>query len=105
MMRAKQFMQRSVIFLILFIVAAFMVFPLLWMLSTALKPSYQVMQFPPQLIPIPPLWENFSYLFGHFDIVRDTGNSLFLCAMNILGSLPHLLGQLREFLLHFLCER
>ena len=36
-----------------------MLLPLLWMLSTALKPSGQEMIFPPTFIPRPPAWANY----------------------------------------------
>lgn len=87
MTRAKKVMSKVVVLVVLVAVAVMMVFPLLWMLSTALKPSYQLMQFPPELIPHPALWSNFKYLFAQYPMLRIFGNSFFLCAMNIIGSL------------------
>lgn len=86
-MQLSKVAKKTFIFLVLLILALMMIFPLLWMLSTGLKPIYEVMQFPPQLIPHPALWSNFSYLFANFNVWRDAWNSVFLAVMNILGSL------------------
>ena len=40
--------------------AVIILIPFFWMLSTALKPGYQVFVFPPQWIPNPILWSNFT---------------------------------------------
>ncbi|HEX9597415.1 MAG TPA: carbohydrate ABC transporter permease [Anaerolineales bacterium] len=59
--------------------------PLVWMLSTSLKPEAQVIELPPQWIPSPILWENYprmwqSYPFGTFYI-----NSIKIAALNVIG--------------------
>lgn len=87
MMHARRAIPKVAVWVVLVAVAVLMIFPLLWMLSTALKPGYQLMQFPPSLIPHPALWSNFVYLFEHYPVLRSIGNSLFLCVMNIIGSL------------------
>ncbi len=62
--------------------------PLLWMLSTALKPPNQIFVYPPQWIPNPPQWSNFwegwtAYLpFNLF-----LRNSLIITTNNIIGNL------------------
>ena len=33
--------------------------PLLWMIATSLKAKGEEVRFPPELIPIPPVWENY----------------------------------------------
>jgi ABC-type glycerol-3-phosphate transport system permease component len=40
--------------------AAFFILPFLWMFSTSLKEPDQIFVYPPQWIPSPPRWENFS---------------------------------------------
>lgn len=49
---------------------AFTLFPLLWLLSSAFKSSQAIMVFPPQIIPNPPVIDNFIYIFQkvHFEI-------------------------------------
>lgn len=47
-------------YILLIVGAAIILIPFFWMLSTALKPGYQVFVFPPQWIPSPILWSNFT---------------------------------------------
>lgn len=51
--------------------SAVMLLPFLWMLSTSLKQQGQIFTYPPQLIPSPPAWENYTRVvtampFGRF---------------------------------------
>jgi multiple sugar transport system permease protein len=43
----------------IFALAAAMLVPFLWMLSTSLKPEDEVFQWPPRLLPWPPVWSNY----------------------------------------------
>lgn len=62
--------------------------PLLWMLSTALKESKQIFVYPPQWIPNPVLWSNFSEGWNDFlPFNRFLFNSIFITTNNILGNL------------------
>lgn len=75
------------------IVAIVMLFPLLWLLSTAFKsPSEDIFQFPPQLLPSQPTFNNFvrvwqtnpfgRYLFNSTLIaVITVGLNLLFCAL------------------------
>ena len=82
----RKLVTKILIFMVLLLFAILMIFPLLWMLSTALKPDYKVMEFPPILIPHPALWSNFGYLFTNYHILNYTMNSVFVTLMNIIGS-------------------
>lgn len=68
--------------------ALIFLFPLLWMVSTALKEPNQIFVYPPQWIPNPPRWANFiegwtKYL--PFDIFLR--NTLIITANNVIGNL------------------
>ncbi|NIV40014.1 MAG: carbohydrate ABC transporter permease, partial [Anaerolineae bacterium] len=41
------------------IVAILFLLPLFWMVSSSLKPNYQVLQFPPRWFPEPIQWSNY----------------------------------------------
>jgi multiple sugar transport system permease protein len=73
--------------LVLVAVIALFLFPLVWMVDTAIKPNTQVFQLPPSLIPWTALWDNFvqawTYLpFGHYMlndlVVSSIGTALVL---------------------------
>lgn len=78
---------------VLGIVALLMLFPLLWLLSTSLKsPTENIFQFPPQLLPSQPTFNNFvrvwqtnpfgQYLFNSTLIaVLTVGLNLLFCAL------------------------
>ena len=52
--------------------SATFLFPLFWMVTTALKPESQIFVWPPQWIPNPVMWSNFKEAFSNpllpFDI-------------------------------------
>ncbi len=52
--------------------------PFLWTVSTALKDNQDVFQFPPQWIPNPPLWENFSKAWTALPFTQWVWNTLFI---------------------------
>jgi multiple sugar transport system permease protein len=69
-------------FLIAYIVATawaiVSLFPLYWMVTTALKPPTSVMVLPPQWIPTHISLRNFTEAFGNSPVARWTINSLFV---------------------------
>ncbi len=61
--------------------------PMLWMLSTSLKPLNETMTLPPVWIPSEIQWRNYPdaiAAMGHF--WRYAGNSLFLAIMTVIGT-------------------
>ncbi len=69
-------------------------FPLLWMVDTAIKPDAQVFQLPPSLIPWTAMWDNFvqawTYLpFGHYmfnDFVVSSIGTLVVLATSSMAA-------------------
>lgn len=78
---------RVPIYLLLIAGAVFMVFPFIWMLSTSLKTVGAISQMPPQLIPNPLNWENYTTIWSKVDFGRYTWNSFFLVALEMVGAL------------------
>lgn len=69
--------------------AAIFILPLLWMLSTALKPSNQIFVYPPKWIPDDPQWSNFwnGWFNAHLPFNTFLINSLIITTNNIIGNL------------------
>ena len=67
--------------------AAFFILPFLWMVSTAFKPPWQVMIFPPEWIPEEIQWPNFTDSWGALDFGVFYRNTVFLTVVNIVGTL------------------
>lgn len=78
---------RVPIYLLLIAGAVFMVFPFIWMLSTSLKTVGAISQMPPQLIPNPLNWENYTTIWSKVDFGRYTWNSFLLVALEMVGAL------------------
>lgn len=58
--RPRQIWHYVITYVLILPGAAFFILPFLWMLSTALKEPQQIFVYPPQWIPDPLRWENFS---------------------------------------------
>jgi multiple sugar transport system permease protein len=64
-----------------------MIIPFLWMISTSLKPLVQVFVYPPQWIPRPILWSNYSELWQEMPFGRFALNSTKMAVSVTLGQL------------------
>ncbi len=58
--RTRQIVHAIVVYTLVLPGAIIFIIPLFWMLSTALKPSNQIFVYPPQWVPNPVMWSNFS---------------------------------------------
>lgn len=81
-----------IIYLFLILVAALMVFPLVFAVSSALKPLDELFMFPPKLFPQNPTMDNFSDLFVNMGkswvpFSRYLFNTVFITAIGTLGHL------------------
>jgi multiple sugar transport system permease protein len=50
---------RAIVYALLIVLSVVFIFPFFWMVTTALKPDYQVFLWPPKWIPDPVQWSNF----------------------------------------------
>lgn len=66
-------------------IAIVMVMPFIWMLSTSFKENGKVLIFPPQWIPNPWVWENYSYAWEAANMARYFRNSVIVTALITLG--------------------
>jgi multiple sugar transport system permease protein len=81
----RQWLTTALIHLILIICAITMLFPLLWLLSTSLKHPGKQFAFPPQLIPDPLYWQNYTRLFEVAPMGRYLWNSFEIAVLSTLG--------------------
>lgn len=73
---APQRVNRTWWFLLAFILAAFTIFPLVWMVTSSFKGAGEVTS--PSLIPAEPTWDNFVYVFTQVPFLRYLANSFFV---------------------------
>jgi multiple sugar transport system permease protein len=64
--------------------AAQAVLPLLWMLSTSLKPPREVLAFPPTIVPAAPTLQNFARLFAETAFLTYFANSVVVSGLTVL---------------------
>lgn len=61
-------------------------FPIFWMLMTSLKSTAEIAMYPPKIFPETFLWENFAIAWTKAPFTRYLGNTLFVVAFSIVGS-------------------
>ena len=84
--RLKKWLTSITIHLILLVMAVLMIFPLLWLVSTALKDPSKQMIWPPQLIPNPVNLKNFSDLFVLAPMGTYLFNSFKITILSVVGT-------------------
>lgn len=60
--------------------------PFVWLVSTSLKPDEQILQYPPQWIPHPVQWRNYSDGLTEIPFGLYLRNTLIICMANVLGT-------------------
>lgn len=75
-----------ILFVFLLVGAIIVLFPLLWMVMTALKTTQEVAKFPPTLFPEQFHFENFAIAWSKAPFTQYTINTLFLVIVNIIGA-------------------
>jgi multiple sugar transport system permease protein len=79
----------TTIYVLLFAVAVVFVLPLAWMVSVSLKPSEEVLQFPPRFLPQSPQVAAYREIFcsDNFDFLLYARNTLIIAALSLVGML------------------
>ena len=84
--KLQKWLTSALIHLILLSMAVLMIFPLLWLVSTALKDPSKQMIWPPQLIPNPVNLKNFSDLFVLAPMGTYLFNSFKVTILSVVGT-------------------
>ncbi|MCP4592824.1 MAG: carbohydrate ABC transporter permease [bacterium] len=76
-------------YVVLIAVATAFVLPLVWVLSVSLKPSEEVLQFPPRFFPQAPQTDAYKEVFRSesFDFLLYARNTLIIAALSLVGML------------------
>ena len=73
--------------LLLIAMSAVFLMPILWMVTTSLKDSSQVMAYPPIWFPWPPKWANYSTAVNAIPFLLYLKNTVTVCIFTIIGTL------------------
>ncbi|MEC6747046.1 carbohydrate ABC transporter permease [Marinilactibacillus sp. XAAS-LB27] len=77
---------KILIYLLLVVVSLVLLAPLVWMLSTSLKPMAEIVRFPPTILPETFVWQNYMDTIQAFPFFKYMGNTLFITAFVVLGN-------------------
>ncbi len=84
----RQFLRALIIYVLILPGACLFMLPLLWMLSTALKPPKEIFVYPPQWLPSTPQWSNFwEGWTAYLDFTQMFFNTLTITLNNVIGNL------------------
>jgi multiple sugar transport system permease protein len=76
---------KAIAYIILGAMALTMLFPFYWMVISSLKTEVEIFEVPPKLLPIPPRWENYHYVFTTINFGLYTLNSLKVAFLWMVG--------------------
>jgi multiple sugar transport system permease protein len=86
-MRRRRLIRQFVVVSLLIIVVLVLLFPFLWMVSTALKPPEEVFTPTPRWIPLNPTLQNFVHILGETSFPRYFLNSVVVAFITMLLAL------------------
>lgn len=78
--------RRSVLFVALVVGSFLALLPLLWMLSTSLKPNSQILVFPPQWVPNPLTWAHYADVINQTPIGLWFENTGIITVTTVVGA-------------------
>ena len=73
------------VYALLVSISLFFFFPLLWMMTTAIKPTSQMFQIPPVWIPKPPQWDVFHTTWNRTNFSVYLGNTVLITILSMIG--------------------
>jgi len=85
--KGRELIYRIVIYTVMTAIALVFMIPIFWMVSTALKGRWEILTWPPTLIPDIPQWQNFAEALTRYPFDRFILNTLILVAANTIGEL------------------
>ncbi len=76
---------RAITVILLFLFAFMMIMPFIWLLSSSLKTQIDIFQYPPQWIPNPVMWQNYSDALTYKPFLLYFRNSLIIAGLNVIA--------------------
>lgn len=85
--RIPYYIGRVLLYTLLILGAIVFALPLVWMISSSVKPGYQVYAVPPQWIPDYFVWDGYIAPWTQFSMLTFYKNTLILVIVNTIGTL------------------
>ncbi|MCX6046778.1 MAG: carbohydrate ABC transporter permease [Chloroflexi bacterium] len=80
-------LKQAFIYLVILAGSAVMLFPLLWLLSSSFKDQAKIFIFPPQWIPQPWRFDNYTLVFDRIPFVRFYANTILVTGLAMVGQI------------------
>ena len=78
--------KRAIAYTIVIIMAVAYIFPLYWLIVTALKTDLEIFQQPPPIFPPNPQWQNFGESTTYIPFWRYMWNTIVISGLTVLGT-------------------
>jgi len=85
-MRRQQTLSKLLGFLIVGGGGLIMLFPFIWLVSSSFKAPHKIYVFPPQLIPDPFRWQNYTEVFSAVPVLLYAQNTLIVTVLATIGT-------------------
>ncbi|MDK2902825.1 MAG: multiple sugar transport system permease protein [Clostridiales bacterium] len=86
-MRLHKTVASILVYVLITVVAVIVLIPFFWMISTALKADADIFAWPPELIPEPAHWENFSKAWNAMPFNKYLANTVFIVILGMIAEL------------------
>ncbi|MBZ4665508.1 carbohydrate ABC transporter permease [Mahella sp.] len=86
-MRLHKTVANILVYVLITVVAVIVLIPFFWMISTALKADADIFAWPPELIPEPAHWENFSKAWNAMPFNKYLANTVFIVILGMIAEL------------------
>lgn len=84
--RVRGWVRSSTTHATLIVLAIAFIVPFIWLVSTSLKADSQLFKYPPQWIPNPIKWSNYSRAVNYIPYFLYFGNSLYVAIFNVVAT-------------------
>jgi len=84
---ANETIRQLIVYTLLLVLGVAIMLPLLWTLSSSLKPAGAGTRFPPEFIPKVFVWDNYPHVFRMIPFMTFFKNSVIVSSLAVLGEL------------------
>jgi multiple sugar transport system permease protein len=83
--RAKRYLRRGITYILALMLGLIFMMPFFWAVFSAFKDPYEVIAYPPKLLPTKWRFENFYTVWTTVPFAQWTLNTFFVCIMAVIG--------------------
>lgn len=85
--RTHKSLQQAILYVVILTGAIGLSIPLIWLISSSLKDQARIFIYPPQWIPDPVRWDNYTRVFDQIPFLRFYWNTILVTSLAVMGQL------------------